>query len=211
MLYLIGGPPRSGKTTVAQLLAKQKSIPYFSLDHVTSVVSPYIPRKEFKIKLPLRIALQITKFSNDVFYGQYSSKQIIDFYLVQAETYWAGVESFIKYALQDDHDLILEGWQLLPHRLASLVTSENRHKMKILFLYKTNVTHINDGLQASTAKNDWVMKNTKKSTTFAKIAKELSQFGSHFHKEAEKYHFKSINMDVDFKQKIKVALKQLSS
>jgi len=99
MIYLIGGSPRVGKTSLAEALAKKTSFPYFTLDHVTSVISPYIPEQEYMTRLPLRMARQETNFSNDVFYARYSTEQIVNFYLCQAETYWAGIGSFIEYAI----------------------------------------------------------------------------------------------------------------
>lgn len=36
MLYIIGGAPRSGKTELARMLLKERGIPYFSADYLTS-------------------------------------------------------------------------------------------------------------------------------------------------------------------------------
>src|SRR5687768_16519079 len=99
MIYLIGGPPRGGKTILAHELAKKKSFPYFTLDHVTSVISPYISEEDYSTKLPLRVARQETNYSNDIFYEKYSAEQVVDFYLRQAETYWPGVGNFIKFSI----------------------------------------------------------------------------------------------------------------
>lgn len=210
MIYLIGGPPRCGKTTLAEAVAKKTSFPYFSLDHVTSVVTPYIPEPEYVTKLPLFVARQETSYSNDVFYARYPTAQIVNFYLCQAETYWAGVESFIKYAIEDSHDLILEGWQILPHLLHAVVTPENQDRLKIIFLYKISVESIVSGLKANTAKIDWVLRNTKEETTFSAIAKMISYFGGYIEKGAKEYNFCGVNMDVDFEQKIKELLESIS-
>ena len=209
MIYLIGGPPRGGKTTLAEALAKKKSIPYFSIDHVASVIGPYVPAGEYKRAFPLHIAAEESSYSNDVFYAKYSSRQVVDFYLRQAETCWPGVENFIKYALEDEHDLILEGWQILPCFLRSVITSENQPRLKILFLYKADMEAIVAGLKANRAKNDWVIKNTKNESTFPAIAGMISRFGSYIEAEAEKYNLQAINTDFDFKQKIAGSLRML--
>ena len=210
MIYLIGGPPRVGKTTLAEALAKRTSVPYFTLDHVTSVISPYVPEQEYVTKLPLRVARQETNFSNDLFYARYTTEEIVELYLRQAGTYWPGVESFISYAVEDEHGLILEGWQILPHLLRTVVTPENEDKLKIIFLYKSNVENIASGLKASTAKNDWVIRNTKDESTFLAIAKMVSYFGGYIEKEAKEYNFRSVSTDLDFERKIKASLEAIS-
>lgn len=205
MIYLIGGPPRCGKTTLAEAVAKKTSFPYFSLDHVTSVITPYISEQDYVTKLPLFVARR-EGLSVDVFYARYSTEEIVNFYLRQAETYWAGVENFIKYAIEDNHDLILEGWQILPHLLQAVATPENREKLKIIFLYKIDVEGIVSGLKANTAKIDWVLRNTKEENTFSAIAKMISYFGSYIEKGAKEYEFRSVNMDVDFERRIAESL-----
>ena len=211
MIYLIGGPPRGGKTTLSEALAKRLSVPYFTLDHVTTLISPYIPEREYATRLPLRVASQETGPGADVFYAKYSTEQIVNFYLRQAETYWPGVANFIKYALEDEHDLILEGWQILPRPLRALVTPENEDRLKIIFLYKTDVEKIVYGLKANTAKRDWVIRNTRDESTFTSIAKMISHFGGHIEKEAKECDFRVVNMDSDFTRTMEELLDTLSN
>jgi len=194
---------------LAEAVAKKTSFPYFSLDHVTSVITPYIPEQEYVTKLPLFVARQ-EKISIDVFYAGYSTEQIVSFYFRQAETYWAGIENFIKYAIEDEHDLILEGWQMLPHLLQALITPANQDKLKVIFLYKSNVENIISGLKANTAKIDWVLRNAKEENTFLSIARMISYFGSYIEKEAKQYSFRSVNTEIDFKQKIEESLEYIT-
>jgi 2-phosphoglycerate kinase len=200
---------RVGKTNLAEALARKTSFPYFSLDHVTSVITPYIPEQEYETKLPL-FAARLKKETVDVFYARHPTEQIVNFYLRSADTYWAGVANFIRYAVEDEHDLILEGWQILPHLLQTLVTPENQVKLKIIFLYKSNMENIVSGLKANTAKIDWVLRNTKEESTFLAIAKMISYFGNYIEKEAKEYNFRSVNTDVDFEQKIQESLEFIS-
>ena len=48
MIYLIGGAPRTGKTTLAKMIAKRKDIPYISTDLIRDAIDEAYP--ELKIK-----------------------------------------------------------------------------------------------------------------------------------------------------------------
>lgn len=209
MVYLIGGPPRSGKTTLAQNLAIKKGMPYIPVDYLMSVITPYISEDEAKQKLPLRTIRKETNRSNDILYSEYSSEQIVSLYMHEAETFWPGVENFIKYALYDGHDFIIEGNQLLPHFVQSLIDENNREQIRVVYLYKIDTDDILMGLHANVAKNDWAVNNTKEEKTFLAIAEMISLFGSRIKEECDNYGIETVNMDFDFKQKIEKLVQSL--
>lgn len=209
MIYLIGGAPRVGKSTLARALAAEKSIPYISADDMASVITPYIPEREHPVKLPLHISRRETNYSNDVFYAKYSTEQAVALYLKNAETLWPGFKNFIKYVLEDDHEFIVEGWQILPELVQTVITPENVQKVKTCFLYKNEVEAILSGLKSGRSKNDWVVNNTRENATFRAIAEMISHFGDHIKTSAEKYNFKTVNMDFDFERKIKTLSESL--
>lgn len=207
MIYLIGGPPRAGKTILATALAQKTSCPYFSIDHIAQVIVPYIPEQDYAVRLPLRVARQNAHYSNESFYEKYSPEESVDLYLRQAETYWPGVENFINYALEDDHDLIIEGWQILPNRLRRVIAPHTR--ARTVFLYKRSELEIAAGLRSHVAKNDWVIKNTEKEETFDAIAKMISVFGALIEREAASSDFRAVNTDREFETTIKQTLEFL--
>lgn len=207
MLYLIGGPPRSGKTTLAAAVARRTSLPYFSIDHIAQVIIPYISAGDHAMKLPLRVAIQEAGYSNDAFYSKYSPEQAVALYERQASTIWPGVENFIRYALNADHDMIIEGWQILPGRLRAI--TETRDRVRTVFLYKRHEAHIVSGLKSHTAKNDWVVQNTRQEETFNAIGKMISCFGAVIAREAASNDFRAVNTDVDFEATIIRTLESL--
>src|SRR5580698_7767520 len=202
MLYLIGGPPRCGKTTLSAALAKKLQIPYFSIDHIASVIPPYIPPERQDESFPLRALRQKVNNDNDRFFATYSAEEIVAVYQRQAATVWPGVRNFIDYAIEDEHTLILEGWQLLPRLLAEIPLAERSGNVQIQYLYKTDVQEILSGLKANNPVNDWVLRHTKEDAGFLRTAQMISCFGKTIEKETSELRFKAINMDRDFVRKI---------
>lgn len=122
----------------------------------------------------------------------------------------AGVSEFINYVLEDNHDFIVEGWQILPHMVRSIITRKNEEKIRTVFLYRKDENDILSSLKSSQAKNDWVIKNTKEEATFSAIAKMMMRFGNHITTECEKYELKSFNMDVRVERKVKTLVESFS-
>jgi hypothetical protein len=202
MLYLVGGPPRCGKTTLSVALAKKLQIPYFSIDHLASVIPPYIAADRRNESFPLRALHQKVNNDSDRFFETYSAEEIVAVYQRQAATVWPGVRNFIGYAIEDEHTLILEGWQLLPRFLAEIPLAERSGKMQIQYLYKTEVEDIISGLKANDPTNDWVLRHTKQDTSFIRIAQMISCFGKIIERETSELRLEATNMDRDFVRKI---------
>jgi adenylate kinase family enzyme len=55
-VYLIGGPPKCGKTTLAKIMSKRFSIPWISADTLQNIASVYIPEEEHTKYFPHSIA-----------------------------------------------------------------------------------------------------------------------------------------------------------
>ena len=202
MLYLIGGPPRCGKTTLSAALAKKLRIPYFSIDHIASVIPPYIPSERQDESFPLRALRQKVNNDNDRFFEAYSAEEIVGVYQRQAATVWPGLRNFIDYAIKDEHSLILEGWQLLPRFLAEIPSAERSDNVQIQYLYKTDVQEILSGLKVNTPVNDWVLRHTKEDASFIRIAQMISCFGKAIERETNELRLAAVNMDCDFIKKI---------
>ena len=205
MIYLIGGPPKCGKTTLAKRLAKLKGIPWVSTDTLQSVIKPYMDQKDISKKFPT--SSQRCN-NNDEKYSQYSTNEIIEAYKQQAKTSYQAIDMFAICEITDGNDFIIEGYHIEPELVAEL-NIKYPNKLKSIFLIKTDETKFVDDIKKSTTPNDWIIARTNKEETYDKIAKMICEYGEFFEKESEKYGFKVLNMDNDFDKQINKAIDDL--
>jgi hypothetical protein len=93
LLYLIGGPARSGKSVLAGRLLQQHRVPYFSLDYLTSGLSLGAP---------------VLGVHHDL-----SARE-------RGERLWAVVEPMLRNIAEVEPAYLIEGEAFLPDRLAAL-------------------------------------------------------------------------------------------
>lgn len=207
-IYLIGGIPRSGKTTVAKKLAADLKISWVSADALESVAKRFTPKNQQKKKFPKDILRKATHNSNDEMYSTYSAEKIKKAYITQAKASWKMIETFVECLLGEGIDYIIEGHQIAP-ALAAKLQKQYGKNIRIVFMNRHDVESIVAAARRGTAHDDWFVKKTKDPDTHYKIALMLSRYGDYLRAEAVKYSFRSFNMDNNFAAQIKKVLKFL--
>jgi 2-phosphoglycerate kinase len=198
MIYLIGGPPKCGKTTLAKRLSKEKGIPWVSTDTLQCVIKPYINKKD----LPKLFPTSFQRGSdNDEKYSKHSTDEIIEAYQQQAKTSCKAIDMFAVCEIADGNDFVIEGYHIEPEFAAEL-NSKYPNKLRSVFLIKTDETKFIKNIKKSATPNDWIISRTNDENTYKKIAKMICEYGNFFRKESGKYDFKVFNMDDDFNDKI---------
>src|SRR5438067_9292419 len=116
VIYLIGGPPRCGKTTLARRLASTVHCPLIQTDYLEAAISCYLPDSDYDglehQQDPEPEATAANR--NDIVYATYSAAQCIAYDRARAQRTWPGVQALIENALSDGEDLILEGFHVDP-------------------------------------------------------------------------------------------------
>ncbi len=205
MIYLIGGPPRCGKTTVAKKISKS----WISADTIESIVASNTDKQDFARLFPKSVIRKETKQSNDIMYNSYSAKAIVKAYIKQSKASWKAIETMVACELNEGHDYIIEGHQIHPELMNDLVKKYKRKNIVPLSLTRFNKDEIVSGCQKHKAKNDWFIQKTKDKGTFYKIAEMIRVYSEFFEKEANKYGVKIINIDGNFAKQIKEAIHYL--
>ena len=211
MIYLIGGPPRSGKTTLAKALAKKLKIPWITTDTLEVITRAYIPKSQWRKTYPYSyLRRKGGTRNNDEFYEKYSTQKIIQVLKTQAKATYKAIDTMIANEIDNGNDYIIEGYHLVPGFVKKLIKTHGQKNLKALFLTKFNAEKFAKDVHKSNTPNDWLIVLTKKPGTFLKVGKMVATYSNYFEKEAKKFGLKTINTDGDFKQGLQDGIKYLS-
>lgn len=205
MIYLIGGPPKCGKTTLAKAMAKSLGLPWVSTDTLECVIRPYINEDDLLKKFP---TLGQRGKNNDERFSKYSTDEIITAYQRQAKTSYQAIEMFTECEIVYGNDFIIEGYHIEPE-LAATLTLKYPNKIKSIFLIKYDEEKFIEDIKKSTTPDDWILARTDDEATYGKIATMIKVYGDLFEKESKKYGLNVLHMDEDFDAKIKKAISLL--
>lgn len=201
MIYLIGGPPKCGKTTLAKKLADKYRIPWISADTLQNIVWAYTPKEGHSVLFPHSY---LRGDSNDEFYSEHSAQQISENYIAQGKTTYEAISMMAETYLTDKDNFIVEGYQVTPEIVDTILKKFDREHIKAVFLVKYDEQKFIQDIHKSTTPNDWIIRKTKDESTYGKIAKMIAEYSHYFEKEAKKYGLDVFNMDEDFDKQLEV-------
>lgn len=208
MIYLIGGPPKCGKTTLAKVISRKFGIPWISADTLQVIGRAYEPAKKRDLRYP-HSAIRKGHRDNDVFYQKYSPKEIVSAYKKQAKATALAIDMMAICEITDGNDYIIEGYQVEPVLVAKLIKKYGKEKFSAIFLGKCDPERFVQDLKKSTTPNDWILTNTKKEKTLIKIAEMVKLYSAYFKNEAGKYAFTHLDLSKNFESGLKEAISSL--
>lgn len=208
MIYLIGGPPRCGKTTLARRLATETNCSWFPVDYLSTAVSNYIAPAELPTRYP-----QLPR-NNDTRFTAFSAAEIVGVYRTKAATTWPALRDFIAYAHADyEHDagrdFAFEGYQVEPSYVHALDAELGPAAVRAVFLYREDAAAIVADLRHGSGPHDWVLNHTHEPATFGRIAAMIAHYSAFFREEAAACGFAAINLDDGFASGLDRALSLL--
>lgn len=210
MIYLIGAPPRCGKTTLAKKMSKQMKIPWISCDTLDSVSRVYIPKEKIKEKYPYSfLRKKGGARNNDNFYSMYPPSKIISALKKQSQTVYPAIDAVIASEIADGNDYIIEGCHIAPGFAQKMIDKYGKQNVRAIFLAKFDENKFAVDVHKSTTPNDWLLVLTKKQETFVKVGKMVSDYSKYFEKEAKKFGLKIFCMDENFDKQIDCAIDYL--
>lgn len=206
MIYLIGGPPKCGKTTLAKKLAREQHIPWISADTLQNIVWAYMPKEKHSTLFPHKY---LHGGSKDEVYTQHTPQQIVEQYITQGKVTYDAISMMAETYLTDEDSCIVEGYQVTPEIVDRIFKKFGTEHIKAVFLVKYDEEKFIQAIHKSTTPNDWILRKIKEEATYGCIAKMIVEYSRYFEKEAKKYGFKVFIMDGDFDEQIAAIEKEL--
>lgn len=151
MIYLIGGPPKCGKTTLAKKLSRQAHIPWVSTDTLQSVARAYLSKEDIKKRLPFNQAQWKT---NDEKYTHLSPQRIVQEYRIKGRGVYPAIDMFCISEIKDGNDYIVEGYHVTPQIAAQLIKKYGRKYFRALFLVRNDAKKFVHDAKKSSTPND---------------------------------------------------------
>jgi len=112
MIYLIGGAPTVGKSTIAAALARHYGLPWISTDQIRDIMRTVADRGDYpKLFTP-------EHYDAERFLTEFSAEEIARMELEQGEEVWPAIKQFIEDDYTWKQGFVMEGVNILPHLVA---------------------------------------------------------------------------------------------
>lgn len=189
MIFLLGGPPRVGKSIISNEIRQKHAVSVVSTDTLgavlENVLSPestpdlFIFGKFNKMPVAERVKL-MTK----------DPTELIEYVRKESHVVWKAVDAFIRRENDEGRDALLEGVAVLPELVSRLENIPHR----VVFIGNQGENH-KENIKKSAEENehDWMRDvSDQYISAFAMFVKRMSAY---IEQEAKKYGFEYIEMD----------------
>ena len=202
MIYLIGGAPRLGKSSVARELLKRQTIPWESTDTIRSAVNEALAPGARKEKLPFADVDDHT----EVF--QRPIDTLITQQLTEAESLQGPIRAWMADHVRAGDPATLEGVHLLPSFVARLQRQDVfQGQLRVIFLVADDKDLLVEGMRADTSPHNWL--RGKSSETVEAAADFILVFSRRIEEDAQANGFEVITRTGDLSGDIARCTKHL--
>jgi 2-phosphoglycerate kinase len=189
MIYLLGGPPRVGKSIISSEIRQKHAVSVVSTDTLGAVLehvlSPdtapdlFVFDKFNEMSMTERAKLIAA-----------NPTELIDCVRRESHVVWKAVEAFVSRENDEGRDVLIEGVAVLPELVSQLEDTPHR----VIFIGNQGENHKeNIKRSAEENENDWMRDVSDQYIgAFAMFVKRMSAY---IEQEAEKYGFEYIEMD----------------
>lgn len=201
MIYLIGGAPRVGKSTISKIIATSEHVNLVSTDTLCSRVSESLPAEERKTRFPL------PGFSGTASENILTPEQRVALSIVSAQSLETEIDRLISEAVEKNKSLVIEGVHLLPAHVGLLLAQYEKDKIRAIFLGSVHVDRVVDGIMKNTSPDNWMRESDP--DVIRQVAEFVVAFSHYLQTESDRHHLVYQERTEDFESDQKILLRQL--
>jgi 2-phosphoglycerate kinase len=189
MIFLIGGPPRVGKSILSGVIQQKRAVSVVSTDTLgavlENVLSPEAAPELFVFgkfhEMPM--AERVKLIMKD-------PAELIDYVRKESYVVWKAVEAFIRRENDYGRDILIEGVAILPELMLHLEGIPYR----VVFLGNQGKNH-KENIKRSAEENEHDWMRDVSDEYIGAFAMFVNRMSSYIEQETKKYGFKYIEMD----------------
>lgn len=191
MIFLLGGPPRVGKSIISSKIRQKHAVSVVSTDSLGAVLENvlslesapdlFVFDKFNKMPTAERVKL-ITK----------NPAGLIDYVRKESHVVWKAVEAFIRRENEEGRDVLIEGVAVLPELVSRLENIPHR----VVFIGNQGKNH-KENIKKSAKENEYDWMRDVSDPYIDAFALFVKQMSAYIEQEAKKYGFEYIEMDED--------------
>ena len=188
MIYLLGGPPRVGKSTISRTITEKHGISVVSTDSLGAVLENVLnPEAEPGLFIVNRLNEMTVEERINLMVK--NTIERINYQIEENRAVWKAVTPFIQKEKEEGRDVMVEGVAILPE----LVSQLEDVTCRVVFIGNQGSKH-KENIQKSAKENahDWMQNASDEYIdAFAIFVVEMS---SYIEKEARKYSYEYVEM-----------------
>ena len=188
MIYLLGGPPRVGKSTISRTITEKHGINVVSTDSLGAVLENVLnPEAEPGLFIVSR--LNEMTVDDRINLMVKNTIERINYQIEENRAVWKAVTPFIQREKEEGRDVMVEGVAILPE----LVSQLEDVTCRVVFIGNQGSKH-KENIRKSAKENahDWMQNASDEYIdAFATFVVEMS---SYIEKEARKYNYEYVEM-----------------
>lgn len=188
MIFLLGGPPRVGKSTIASEIRQKHAVSVVSTDALCAVLQNVL-NPESAPELFIFERFNKMPMAERVKFITKDPTEFIDFVRQESRVVWKAVAPFARKENEEGRDVLIEGVAIMPELISQLGDSPHR----VVFIGNQGENH-KENIKKFTDENeyDWMRDVSDQFISgFAMFVKKMSIY---IEQEAKKYDFKYIEM-----------------
>ena len=189
MIYLLGGPPRIGKSIISKAITANHGINVVSTDSLGAVLESVLdPEVEPGLFVFNRFNEMTSVDRMDLMVE--NTAELVGYVIEEGCAVWKAVNPFVLRESEDGRDVVLEGVAILPELVSQL---ENVDYRAVFVGNQGNEHKENIKKSAKQNEHDWMRCSSDE--YIDAFATFVVQMSSYIEKEAHKYGFEYIEMD----------------